>query len=211
MEGEYVSDFSKRFNKMYNKIPAEIKPSEASAKILYASAFGPDFCLLLREGRATSLAQMKDEAIEVESNVLVAERLRNKANTDRRKGRSEASTSGSLVPHPQIDELAKMVKSLSIEMERMKVEGRQEYKGPQNVENKGGFRRPNNFTPPNVQREKGRDREDQKIQAPFQNNFVAEGEERETNELDLEIHCFRDTPPFPHLTQSTYEESLMDS
>jgi hypothetical protein len=25
-EGESVSDFSKRFNKMYNKIPAEIKP-----------------------------------------------------------------------------------------------------------------------------------------------------------------------------------------
>jgi len=24
MEGEFVSDFSKRFNKMYNKIPAEI-------------------------------------------------------------------------------------------------------------------------------------------------------------------------------------------
>jgi hypothetical protein len=40
---------------------------------------------------------------------------------------------------------------------------------------------------------------------------VAEGEEGETNEMDPEIHCFRDTPPFPHLTQSSYEESLMDS
>jgi hypothetical protein len=48
MEGESVSNFSKRFNNMYNKIPAEIKPSEASAKISYASAFGPNFCLLLR-------------------------------------------------------------------------------------------------------------------------------------------------------------------
>jgi ribonuclease HI len=62
-----------------------------------------------------------------------------------------------------------------------------------------------------MQREKGRDREDQKVQAPFQNNFVAEGEERETDEPDHEIHCFGDTPPFPHLTQSAYEESLMDS
>jgi hypothetical protein len=62
-----------------------------------------------------------------------------------------------------------------------------------------------------MQREKGRDREDQKIQAPFQNNFMAEGEEREADELDPEIHCFGDTPPFPHLTQSAYEESLMDS
>jgi hypothetical protein len=40
---------------------------------------------------------------------------------------------------------------------------------------------------------------------------VAKGEEGETNEIDLEIYFFGGTPPFPHLTQSAYEESLMDS
>jgi hypothetical protein len=180
LEGDSVSNFSKRFNKMYNKIPAKIKPSEASAMISYASAFGLDFCLLLREIRATSLAQMQDAAIEVESNVLEADRLRNKVDADRRKGRSEASTSSPSVPHPQVDELTKMVKSLSTEMERIKVEWRQAYKGPKNVENKGGFRRPNNITSLTVQRERGRDREDQKIQAPFQNYFMAREEEGET-------------------------------
>ena len=40
---------------------------------------------------------------------------------------------------------------------------------------------------------------------------MAEGEEGEADELDPEIHCFGDTPPFPHLTQSSYKESLMDS
>jgi hypothetical protein len=211
MQGESVSDFSKRFNKMYNKIPTEIKPSEASAQISYVGDFDPDLCLLLRERRATSLAQMQDAAIEVESNILAADRLRNKADAYRRKGKFEASTSGTLVPHPQVDELTRMVRSLSAEMERIRVEGRQAYKGPQNVEKGGGFRRPNNFSPPNVQKERGRDREDQRIQAPFQNNFVAEDEEREADELDPEIHCFGDTPPFPHLTQLAYEESLMDS
>jgi hypothetical protein len=112
-EGESVSDFSKRFNKMYNKIPAEIKPTEASAKITYASAFDPDFCLLLRERRATSLAHMQDATLEVESNVLAVDRLRNKADRDRGRGRSEASTSGSSASHPQVDELTKLVKSLS--------------------------------------------------------------------------------------------------
>jgi hypothetical protein len=29
--------------------------------------------------------------------------------------------------------------------------------------------------------------------------------------MDPEIHCFGDTPPFPHLTQSAYEESFMDN
>jgi hypothetical protein len=187
MDGESVSDFSKRFNKMYNKIPAEIKPSEASAKISYASVFGPDFCLLLRERRASSLAQMQDAAIEVESNVLAANRLRNKANANRRKGRSEASTSRSSVPHPQVNELTKMVKSLSTEMERMKVEGRQAYKGQQNAEKKGGFRRPNNITPPTMQRERGRDREDQKIQAPFQNNFVAKEEQERADDQGIKF------------------------
>jgi hypothetical protein len=147
----------------------------------------------------------------VESNILAADKLRNKAGVDRRKGRSETSTSGSSGPHPQVDELTKMVKSLSVDMERMRVEGRQAYKGPQISENRGGFRKPKNFTPPSMQREKGRDREDQKIQAPFQNNFMAEGEEGETDELDPEIHCIGKTTPFPHLTQSSYEESLMDN
>jgi hypothetical protein len=40
---------------------------------------------------------------------------------------------------------------------------------------------------------------------------VADEEEGETDGLDPEIHCFGETPPFPHLTESTYEESLMDS
>ena len=37
--GESVSDFSKRFNKMYEKIPEAIKPSETSAWITYSGAF----------------------------------------------------------------------------------------------------------------------------------------------------------------------------
>jgi hypothetical protein len=73
-EGESISDFSKRFNKMYNRIPAEINPSEASEKITYSNAFDPDFCLLLRERRATTLALIQDVAVEVESNILVVDR-----------------------------------------------------------------------------------------------------------------------------------------
>jgi hypothetical protein len=201
-EGESVSDFSKRFNKMYNKIPAEIKPSEASAKISYASSFDPDFCLLLRERRATSLANMQDAALEVESNVLAVNRLRRKSDRDKGRGRSEASTSGSSVAHPQVDELTKMVKSLSAEMEKMKMEGKPTYKNPQNIDNRGNFRRPNNNVPRIMPREKrDRDRSDQKIQTPLQNNLVID-EEGGEEELDPEIHCIGDTFPFPHLTQA---------
>jgi hypothetical protein len=209
-EGESVSDFSKRFNKMYNKIPTEIKPTETSAKITYASAFDPEFCLLLRERRATSLAHMQDATLEVESNILAVDKLRSKADRDRRKGRSEASTSGSSAAHPQVDELTKLVKSLSAEMEKLKFEGKQSYRNPQNVDNRGNFRRPNN-SPQIIQRDqRNRDRDDKKIQAPLQNNLVTD-EEGEEEDVDPEIHCLGDTSSSPHLTQSAYEEALMDS
>jgi hypothetical protein len=54
-EGESISEFSKRFKKMYKKIPDEIKPTEAMEKITYASSFDSEFCLLLRERRTSSL------------------------------------------------------------------------------------------------------------------------------------------------------------
>jgi hypothetical protein len=92
-EGDSISDFSKRFNKMYNKIPAEIKPSEASTKITYSSAFDPDLCLLLRERRATMLAHMQDAAVEVESNKLAVNRLKNASDRNTPKNRLEASSS----------------------------------------------------------------------------------------------------------------------
>jgi hypothetical protein len=210
-EGELVSDFSKQFNKMYNKIPAKIKPTEASTKITYASAFDPDFCLLLRERRSTSLDHMQDAALEVESNVLAVDRLRNKSGKDRGRERYEASTSGSPACQPQVDELTKMVKSISIEMEKMKFEGKQGYKNVPNIDNRSNFRRPNNIAPQIMPRDpRNGDRYDQKIQTPLQNNLVA-NEEGEEEELDPEIHCIGDTSPFPHLTQSVYEESLMNS
>jgi hypothetical protein len=47
-EGESTSNFSKRFNKMYRKIPIDVKPIETFAKITYSSSFDPNLCLVLR-------------------------------------------------------------------------------------------------------------------------------------------------------------------
>ena len=56
--GESISTFTKRFNNMYSKIPTEIKPADASARITYENAFEFDFYLLLRERRSISLSLM---------------------------------------------------------------------------------------------------------------------------------------------------------
>ena len=64
--GESVSDFAKRFNKMYTKIHDEIKPTETSTKITFVNAFDAKFDLLLRERRSATLSLMQEAIIEVE-------------------------------------------------------------------------------------------------------------------------------------------------
>jgi hypothetical protein len=194
---------------MYNKIPDEIKPTETSAKITYANAFDPNFCLLLRERRSPSLVHMQDAALEVESNIGASNKLRGESDRDRRKNRAEASNYYSFVVHSQVDELTKLVKSLSTKIEKLKSEGKQTYRNAQNTNNRGNLRRPNN-SPQILPRDpRNRERDDQRVQAPFQNNLVVDEEEEEVD-VDPKIHCLGDTSPSPHLNQSSYEKSLMD-
>jgi hypothetical protein len=190
-EGESVSNLSKIFNKMHNNITTEINPTKTFTKITYASSFDRDFCLLLRERRATSLAHMQYAALKVESNILEVDKLRSKDDRDRRRCRYEASTYDSSDAHPQVDELTKLVKSLSAEMEKLKFEGKRSYRNTRNVDNRGKFRRPNN-SPQIIQRDqRNRDRDDQKIQSPLQKNLVID-KEGEEEDADLEIHCLGD-------------------
>ena len=90
---ETIADVSKRFNKMYSRIPAEIKPSKTSAKLTYANAFDHEFSLLLRERRPVSLLNMQDAALEVESNILTSNRLKKETTQQMydRKGKKEAA------------------------------------------------------------------------------------------------------------------------
>jgi len=76
---------------MYQKIPADIKPTKILAKISYANAFDADFYLLLRERRSPSLYSMQDAALEVESNISAAETLRGKS--DRRRVKEDTPDS----------------------------------------------------------------------------------------------------------------------
>ena len=123
---ETIADFSKCFNKMYGRIPTEIKPSEASAKMTYENAFDHEFSLHLRERRPVTLLNMQEATLEVESNILASNRL--KENTDHqiydRKGKKEvipaASTSQSA--DRKIDEMAKLVKFLTAKLNKLELE-----------------------------------------------------------------------------------------
>ena len=58
------------FMKVYNSIPAQLKPSIGSSELQYAKAFDSEFTLWLRERRSTSLADMMEDDIEIDVNLI---------------------------------------------------------------------------------------------------------------------------------------------
>jgi len=119
-KGESLPDFNKRFNKMYGKIPAEVKPTPTTAKLTYDNAFDPDFYLLLRERRCPTLGDMQEAALEVESNIMATEKLNGQV--DRRRLRGEASSSPTSTSEPKLEKMTKMIESLAAEISKLKVE-----------------------------------------------------------------------------------------
>ena len=156
---ETIAYFSKIFNKMYGRIPAEIKPSETSVKLTYANAFDNEFSLLLREIRHFSLLNMQDATLDVESNILASNRL-NKETTQEmydKKGKKEA-TPGVSTSHSsegKIDEMAKLVKILMAKLNKLELERNSSklvQEGERNPNNQNQFRR--QFAPRFIPRER---------------------------------------------------------
>ena len=92
---------------MFDKIPAEIKPSDASTKITYYFSFDPKFFLILRERRSTTLTLMQDVALEVESNIMASQKLKGKF--ERKKSSVDPPSSS----NTKMEKMAKMLDSLT--------------------------------------------------------------------------------------------------
>jgi hypothetical protein len=89
-------EFIQRFNKIYHKIPYEVKPSQLAAKVTFVGTFGSDFSLLLRERRSTTLVGMKDNDIEIESNMMASRKLKTKVDMGTRDPRHFKEHAGTL-------------------------------------------------------------------------------------------------------------------
>jgi ribonuclease HI len=201
---ETVMEFILRFNKIYNKIPVAVKPSEPSAKVTFAGAFEPDFALLLRERRGATLKTMQDDAVEIESNMMASGKLKAKVETtnrDNRRYREPAGPSGSnRYTDDRVDDMARIIKDLSNKISRMELD-----QAKTDSSNKKDFRR--NPNPQNQQRQIKN--EDQKIQAPLKNeNFIGASDLQDFGDSDEEVACFGDECSQPFLTREDYEESL---
>ena len=127
-----MGDFSKRFNKMYSRIPTEIKPTETSAKLTYANSFDHEFSLLLRERKSVSLQNMQNAALEVESNILASNKLKEETEHQivDKKGKKEIITSSytGRFSDSKMNEMNKIIKNLSAKIERLEMGNRNQNK-----------------------------------------------------------------------------------
>jgi hypothetical protein len=152
---------------------------------------------------------MQEETIEVESNILAADRLKSKNDRDKKKQREELPSSSHTTSDSKIDEMAKMLKTLTSKMARLKMET----KKPRRPTQEGGyinsnqFRRPNNV--PQIFPRERRNQEDQRVFPPFQNNAVEEVEEIDDTEEDSTVHLHDTELPPTHVTQQEYEDALI--
>jgi hypothetical protein len=77
---------------------------------------------LLRERRVATLSLMQDVSIEIESNILAADKLKSRSDRDKKKQKEELSSYFNTTHDSKMDEMAKMMKTLTTEMERLKME-----------------------------------------------------------------------------------------
>ena len=94
---ESVYDFSARFKRTYNAIPADVKPPPGAAKLHYVDAFSSEFTLLLRERRYVTLDDMIEDATEVEVNLTASNKNKQKHDTKRVKDDEPQPSTSTLV------------------------------------------------------------------------------------------------------------------
>jgi ribonuclease HI len=199
-----VLEFTQRFNKLYNKIPVEVKPSQPATKVTFVGAFDPDFALLLRERRSTDLTKMQDDALEIESNMMASGKLKAKTETgnkENRKFKEQGGPSGSgKSSGDRIDEMARVIRELSNKISKMELEKSKR----DNFPRKDFRRNPDPQVPQKIIKN-----EDQKIPTPFKSeNFIGEEDLGDFEEIDEDINNLGDDNKSPYLSRQDYERSL---
>jgi hypothetical protein len=107
--------------RVYNSIPAEVKPPPGAAQLRYADSFDSDFSLLLRERRSNTLDDMMNDAIEVEVNLMASRKIKYNPETDMKKVQGEAQPSTSQSSDVKFD---LMMKTMERFMENLSLDNK---------------------------------------------------------------------------------------
>jgi hypothetical protein len=182
--------------KVYNAIPGQVKPPLVASQLHYVDAFSSDFSLLLRERRSVTLADMMNDSIEVEANLMAYGKIKIKVETEKKKFKEENQPSSSKSSDVN---LAMMVKTMEKLMERLTLDNR-----PPRRERKELQLRNPNFRRPPVPEIRQRDQinqGDQQIRPPFQENYAKDFVE----EHEDQIHMFDEDDFEIYLTKEEHD------
>jgi hypothetical protein len=200
---EMVQEFSAHFLKVYNSIPAEVKPPPGVAQLRYTDSFKNDFSLLLRERRSANLDAIMSNVVEVEVNMMASGKIKPRFNRGDKRPQGDAQLSTS---RSSDDKFNMMMKTMENLMERMSMGNRPVAR----EQNDPPPRNPNLWRgqiPQIRQREQKekRDQGDQQTRPPFQNNYVDEDFDQT---FDDQIHCCDDQNPRVFLTKSEHDQYM---
>ena len=130
-------------------------------KLHYAEAFDDEFALFLREGRYSTLADMMNDAIEVEINMMSSKRGKYKSETRRVKDEPQSSSDS------KFDSMMKVMEKL---VDKLSIADRKAIRDS----NEPQIRNPNIRQPrkqPQIMKRPQRPTNDQ-VRPPFQQNLV---------------------------------------
>lgn len=173
--GETTHYFLVRFNKVYNSIPAKLKPPLGLALLHYSNCFDAKLAYQLRERNSTNLEYMHKNEVGVGGNLL---NKKAKMKAKKRGAKEEASSLENKL-EVMVKKMEKLVEKLTLDKKGI---CRDQQAPPQ-------IRNPN-FKRLQVQikkREKRNQGEQQQIRPPFQENYV---EDEETTKDQDRIHFF---------------------
>lgn len=122
---EDVSESIKRFIKVYNIFPKEMKPPQAISKVVLARDFEYEFSFTLMERKSRTLDQIQIDALEVEYNFSSIAKLReNPDYVDKRREKEEASWlgQGKETQEQKLEEINKLIKSMSNKLVNLDLE-----------------------------------------------------------------------------------------
>ena len=155
---------------------------------------------------------MHEATIEVESNILALDRLKNRSDKDKKKLREDSPTSSNPSTYdPKLEYMTKTLKDLTSEIAKLKWESKQPNRTFQGADNRNQnqFRRPND-APQVMQRERRND-DDQRVVPPFQNNQI-EKIDADNDVVDDIVVIFNEIDYYTsHLTQQEYEVAQLSN
>lgn len=124
---EPISNFIKRFNKLYHKMPPDCKPPIAAAKSRFSKAFDDYFVVMIRERTSIILKDMQTNSIEVEANRDGSTTLKAKEEKAQRKLKltpEASSSSKTKTKDSKIDETTSILRNISNRVSKIETQPR---------------------------------------------------------------------------------------